>query len=112
MSYVGGPMFVPPSGHSGVAAASQKDVMQIVQIALRCWWKIAVPIGLVLAVSAMAATIKLVKPRYTASAWIEIRERPEAMLLSASGEDARKYVQNQVELIRSPLIVDGVAANP
>ncbi|MEX2176839.1 MAG: polysaccharide biosynthesis tyrosine autokinase [Pirellulaceae bacterium] len=80
--------------------------------AARCWWKVATPIGLLLAVGAGVATSRLVEPRYTAATWIEIRERPEILVSSGGPEDPRKFVQNQLELIKSPLVLDSVAAIP
>jgi capsular exopolysaccharide synthesis family protein len=80
--------------------------------ALRCWWKLAAPIGLVLAVAAGLAVKQLVKPTYTAATWIEIRERGDYLLSAAGPEDPRKFVQNQLELMKSPLVLDSVAAIP
>jgi capsular exopolysaccharide synthesis family protein len=79
---------------------------------VRCWWKFATPIGLVLAALAGAAVIQLVKPVYTAATWVEIRERPDIFRGVDGGDDHRKFVQNQVELMKSPLVLDSVAAIP
>src|SRR5262245_55390905 len=110
MNYLSGPSASLSMGHGG--AGSQKEFLHVVLVALRRWCKIAVPIGLLLAMAAMATMVMVVKPRYTAATWIEIRERPEAILSSGGGEDARKYVQNQLELLRSPIVIDRVTANP
>ena len=99
---------VRPAESSGLPGLNVHTVLN----AIRCWWKVAAPIGLVLAVGAGIAVIQLVKPVYTAATWIEIRERPEHLLSAAGPEDPRKFVQNQLELMKSPLVLDSVAAIP
>ena len=78
--------------------------------ALRCWWHIALPLGLVLGSCAAVAVFYTSTPVYTASVWLEIKERPPVLLQNAVPDDPRKFVANQVELIRSPLVLDPVIA--
>jgi len=85
---------------------------QVLLAALRYWWKIATPLAIALMVVA-AVTIALVaQPKYTASAWLIIREKPEYLLNPQSPDDPRKFVQNQMELMRSPPVIDPVANQP
>src|SRR5262245_24169757 len=93
------------------SAGSPFDV-QIVLTALRYWWKLAVPAALCLAVVAVLAVLCFSRPKYTAAAWLIIREKPEYLLNPQVMEDPRRFVQNQMELIRSPPVIDPVANKP
>jgi succinoglycan biosynthesis transport protein ExoP len=97
-----------PADGSGVPGLNIHTVLN----ALRCWWKIAAPIGVVLAVTAAIAVKQFVQPTYTAATWIEIHERPEVIFSAAGPDDPRKFVQNQLELLKSPIVLDSVAAIP
>lgn len=85
---------------------------QFVLIAVRYWWKVAVPLAIVLGLVAGGLTAWFSKPQYTASAWLIIREKPEYLLNPHVMEDPRKFVQNQMELMRSPPVIDPVANKP
>ena len=62
---------------------------------------------------AAAAVIALIdEPKYTASAWLIIREKPEYLLNPQAMDDPRKFVLNQMELMRSPPVIDPVANQP
>jgi capsular exopolysaccharide synthesis family protein len=98
-------------------AASSSDEggqfrVQTILIALRCWWKIATPLGIVLAVGAAAAVFYFSKPQYTASTWLLIRDRPLYLLENQWTEDPKKTIENQLELMRSPPVIDPVASMP
>jgi polysaccharide biosynthesis transport protein len=80
--------------------------------ALRYWWRFALPIAVVLAASAAGAVAYFSKPQFTAAAWLIIREKPEYLLNPQVMEDPRKFVQNQLELMRSPPVLDPVANQP
>jgi capsular exopolysaccharide synthesis family protein len=86
--------------------------MQLVLSAVQYWWKLALPVALVLAALAAGLVAYISKPQYTASAWLIIREKPEYLLNPAVMEDPRKFVQNQMELMRSPPVIDPVANKP
>jgi succinoglycan biosynthesis transport protein ExoP len=86
--------------------------MQILMAALRYWWKLATPTALALAAIAAVTIACFAKPRYTASAWLIIREKAEYLLNPQVMEDPRKFVQNQMELMRSPPVIDPVASKP
>jgi polysaccharide biosynthesis transport protein len=80
--------------------------------ALRRWWLLAAPLGLVLATVA-AATVYLITPKkYTAEAWLIIRDRSDYLLELLAREDPRKFLSNQIEMMRSPPILNPVAAIP
>ena len=80
--------------------------------AVRYWWRIAAPLAVVLAAIAVGLVVYFSKPQYTASAWLIIREKPEYLLNPQAMEDPRKFVQNQMELMRSPPVIDPVANKP
>lgn len=98
-----------PTGDSGTQVA---PTVQLLLIALRCWWKIATPIGVLLAVGASFLVIYLVEPNYTATTWILIAERTEGILPNHSGENHAKFVQNKLESMKSPPVLDRVASLP
>lgn len=86
---------------------------QTILIALRYWWKVVIPLGILLGVGAGAAMFYSSKPVYTAAYWLIIRERPHVMLTQEAPTDMRKFVENQLELIKSPRVIDevvGIAA--
>lgn len=103
----------PVPGWQPAAPADPKLILQTVLITLRCWWKIAVPIGIVLAAAAVAGVIRLVDPTFTATAWVLIRERPDFLVSqNAFSQDPRKQLQNQLELMKSPLVLNAVLQVP
>jgi len=78
--------------------------------ALRQWWKVAVPIGLLLATIAGTIVYVLFEPKYEAAAWIQIHYR--APYLAFEPESSRdgldRFVRTEMALIRSPLVLGPV----
>jgi capsular exopolysaccharide synthesis family protein len=101
-----GPTSANPTNPNGLP----KFNLHMLLSALRCWWHIALPLGLVLGACAATSVFYLSKPVYTASAWLSIKERSPILLRNATLDDPRKFVANQIELIRSPLVLDPVIA--
>ena len=97
---------VPDSG------AQATKTVQLLLIALRCWWKVATPIGILMAVGAGCLVVYLVKPNYTASTWIQINNQSDSLLPQRSAQDPQKFVQNLLELMRSPPVLESVASLP
>lgn len=97
----------PPESQS-----SQPFNVNTVLVALRCWWHIALPVGLLLALVAMVAVYYLTPPTYTASAWLYIREERPVLVTAAIQDDPRKFRFNQIELMKSPPILGPVTSNP
>jgi len=102
------PALASPDEDSG----AQSLDLQAALTGVRYWWKLAAPAAIVLASVAMVAVAYLSKPKYTAATWLVIREKPEYLLNPQVTEDPRKFVQNQMELMRSPLVLDPVANKP
>lgn len=79
--------------------------------ALRKWWLFATPIGLLAAATAAALILNVFEPQYMASAWLKI-ESSQPYVAFPEQPDSRVFVANQVELIRSPLVLDPVISLP
>src|SRR5687768_8050926 len=105
----GYPAITASSGASAAASAAKFEIHTIL-IALRCWWKIALPLGVLLAAATGSVVYYLFEPTYTASAWVEIKERPQ-QVLAAPSEASRTFVDNQIQLMRSPYLVAKLLAN-
>lgn len=81
--------------------------------AIRCSWKFTLPAGLALAAVAIAVLCLTFKPSYEATAWVRIEEqKPFLAYESREGEQSRGFVQTQVELFRTPMILSPVVARP
>ena len=82
--------------------------------ALGRWWKVALPVSLVLAGLAAAAVWTSFEPKYEASAWLQIKET--APYIAFPGQQERGYsgrsVQTQIELMRTPLVLGAVVSRP
>jgi succinoglycan biosynthesis transport protein ExoP len=81
--------------------------------ALRRWWMIAAPLGILLAILASAAVYLLFCPMYEADAWLKIEEHVPYIAFETKYEDRNKlFEQTQRELIRSPLVIGPVVSRP
>lgn len=79
--------------------------------ALRCWWKIVVPISIVCAGVAASAVLLLHKPMYTSEAWLMIDPKRPTLLTETRAE-SQKFIQNQIQIIRSRRLLEPLLANP
>lgn len=81
--------------------------------AWRHWWWLAVPAGVLLAAIAGAAVWVLFKPTYQAAAWVQIEDRrPYVAFPTSTDNESKLFVETQVELIRSPLVLSRVLSQP
>jgi polysaccharide biosynthesis transport protein len=80
--------------------------------AVRRWWKLATPVSLLFAALAGAVVFLSYKPTYTAEAWLTIRHRQDHLLGGPGPQDHGNFIANQIEMMRSPPIVNPVAAIP
>ncbi|MEX2561276.1 MAG: AAA family ATPase, partial [Pirellulales bacterium] len=108
---VSGPRTVLPA-RSQTAASTAPIGWDDCTSAARQWWWLALPAGLLLAVLAVAATWLIFEPKYEASAWLQIEEKRPFIAFPASDSESKLFVQTQVELIKSPLVLGEVLANP
>ncbi|NLF08226.1 MAG: hypothetical protein GX594_09635, partial [Pirellulaceae bacterium] len=58
-----------------MAQSNQGLTVHFVLSALRRWWKVAMPVALVLAVGGAAVVYFMFEPVYEASAWLQFEER-------------------------------------
>ena len=86
---------------------------RFVLTALRRWWMIAAPVGLLLAAIAGAVVYLLFEPVYEAAAWFKIEERTPYLAFESKDEGRSKlFFQTQIETIRSPLVLGPVIKRP
>ena len=76
------------------------------------WWKLTVPLGILLASAAGAVVWYTHVPKFEGAARIRIKSQTPfiAFEVGSTESDADKYVQTQIELIRSPLVLGPVLA--
>jgi capsular exopolysaccharide synthesis family protein len=98
----------PPVENSGMQPFSVHTVL----VALRCWWHIALPVGLLLALVGAVTVYYLTPMTYTATAWLYIREHRPVLVTNALQENSHKFRLNQMELMRSPPILGPVTSHP
>ena len=108
VSVVGG----QPRGR--VAGDEQNIGLSFLLNVLRRWWLIAGPIGLFLAVGGVAVVWLRFIPQFEAVAWLKIEERAPYLAFENKSEDvgSKAFVQTQIEMIRSPLVLGSVVARP
>ena len=81
-----------------------------VQYAIGRWWRIATPLGIAIAAGAAAYVYFVVGPTYQAEAWVKIEESKP--MLAFQNADSPRFINTQIELIKSPLVLDPVVARP
>ncbi len=112
------PAMAPPTlrGRSVLQSRPNDELnsgVQFVLTALRRWWMIATPVGILLALLASVVTYLLFRPQYEAQAWLRIEEHtPYIAFESRYEEQTKLFVQTQRELIRSPLVIGPVVSRP
>lgn len=113
---VQGPLTAPhrPRPASLAAEPQQALTPRRVLDAVRHTWKWACPTGLILATGSCLVVYTLFEPQYKASAWLRIEE--EVPYLAFERKDAMQqskgFVQTQIELLRSPMVLNPVASEP
>lgn len=88
--------------------------LQRVAGALRNWWRIALPSGVALGVAGSIFAYATFAPVYEATAWLKIMSQPQYVMFEEeeSDREATRYIATQVQLIRSPMVVAPVVAEP
>lgn len=99
--------------HGAAQSANELSPRRVVD-AIRYWWAWALPVGVCLSLAAAAAVYVWFVPQYQASAWLRIEEHtPYLAFESQEARDHSKgFVQTQIELLRSPMVLRPVAAEP
>jgi succinoglycan biosynthesis transport protein ExoP len=101
----------PRAGWGRNAESPQGITPQFVLSAMRQWWKVALPVGLVLAGVAAALVYLTFEPVYEASAWLEIKDRAPYIVFP-DRDSSRSFVKTQSALICSPLVLGPVVSKP
>lgn len=76
--------------------------------ALRRWWKLAFPLGLVLGAAAAAGVFFTFEPEYQATRWLQISRN----LLIDDEQLPKEFVDNQLSTIRGPKVLSAVLSDP
>lgn len=100
-----------PLPHNEGGPNAVKFEINTVFIALRCWWKFAAPAAILLAAAAGSLVYYQFEPTYSASRWMEIREKADNLITTRTDESQR-FVANQIELIRSPYLLRPLMTQP
>src|SRR5262249_21340818 len=74
--------------------------------ALRRWWRVALPMALLLGALGGALVWQFKGPSYGAFTWVRIEDQKP--MLAFPERDSALFVRTQVELIKSPLVLDPV----
>lgn len=78
--------------------------------ALNQWWKIALPLSLILATTAVAIAWMSFELTYRASALLQIKSQQDYIAFQTGGHGQR-FEQTQVELLRSPIVLERLLSN-
>jgi len=81
----------------------------LILTAIQRWWKIALPVALVLAIVSCAVVWYTFEPVYRAAAWVQIEDNTPYIAFE-SDEESKRFVQTQIELFRSPLVIGPVVS--
>lgn len=77
------------------------------------WWRICIPIGLLLAVVLGAAVVRMHVPRYEAKALLMIEDsRPYIAFSNSTTGQSQRYIQTQLEIIRNAVVLERVLSKP
>ena len=93
--------------------AHEALTIRLVLLAAVRWWKLVLPLGLLLAAAAGAAVYWTFVPQYEAVAWLRIDQQPSYLAFESRYEERwPAFVNTQIELLRSPVVLNPVVANP
>lgn len=98
-----------PKGNEG---GSTGLTVGLVLFALRRWWKVSFPVGLVLAAVAGGVVWLLFEPVYLTQAWLNIDAQKEYVAFQPARDDGDRYIRTQIELIKSPIVLGRVIGQP
>ena len=99
-------------GDESTLGADGKNPRRILDAA-RYSWKWALPGGIILATAAALIIYLLFTPQYRASAWLRIERRAPFLAFESQdgAAESAEFVQTQIELIRSPMVLVRAMAN-
>ncbi len=76
------------------------------------WWKWLIPASLILIIASAAIVMITFKPKYHASSRIEILEHAPWVIQQDTGPQAHQFVATQIEILRSPRVLQAVLEEP
>jgi len=100
-----------PGVRKRTAGSSQEMSPRFLLNALLHWWKVAMPVGLILAAVAVAGVWWFFEPVFLSRALIQIRENPPALVFAIEDKSSG-YVETQKEMIRSARVLRPVVESP
>ncbi len=104
------------SSQQGTSSGESSDVRACFSLvyfwhAFCLWWKLCIPAGLALATVVGLVVWSIDSPQYTASAWLRIASTGNYIAFPtsrSSSAGSSSFVATQVELIRSPAVLEAV----
>lgn len=114
--FVGGNGRISDEDDGEISNGPQLNAALIWQ-SVRRWWHLTIPVGALLAAAAVAVVWSLFEPVYEAEAWLKIEATNPVLAFAVSGNNAQRisadrFVRTQVEMLRSPVVLDRVAEQP
>jgi polysaccharide biosynthesis transport protein len=104
-----------PSGTTASAGQADFDISPAFVLRVFCrWWKWIVPLGVLLATAAGAIVLYSHVPKYEATALVKIQSEVPfvAFPQGLAAHNTDRYVQTQIELLRSPVVLGPVLSRP
>jgi len=107
------PPYPPPAVRPVVRNVRSEGITPVFVLhAVRRWWKVAAPVAILLAVVAVGTVAYLFKPTYLAVGRILIHENPPFIAFKTDESTNKKFVKTQLDLLRLPVILRQVLADP
>lgn len=97
-------------GRKRPSGSSQEMSPRFLFNSLLHWWKIAMPVGIVLALASASVVWWLFEPVYQAHALLQIRETPPALVFDVR-KQSKGYVETQKEMLRSARVLRPVVSS-
>ena len=82
---------------------------------LLTWWKIAIPAGLLMVAVSIGIVCWVFEPQYEATTWLKIKSHQPYLAFAPSQSEqggGDRFVQTQVEMIRSEMVLSPVTSQP
>ena len=101
------------AGHGTATTATSafgRITWSFLKFAVGRWWRVATPVGVLLAAIASSYIYFVMGPAYEAEAWIRIEDMKPSLAFQHA--DSPRFVNTQIELIRSPMVLNAVISQP
>lgn len=92
-------------------AAAPTITLSFALNALRQWWMVAIPAAFLLSAGSAGAVWYLFDPLYVAESWIRIDDHTPYIAYQQR-DNSKRFVETQVGLIKSPLVVAEIVGKP